>query len=257
MATLNPAWIVPDWPTPPRVRALVTTRNGGFSHGPYGGIDDGGMNLGDNTQDDPALVQQNKALLRQFLPSDPVWLQQVHGTTVLRLPLAGDTDAIPVADAVFTTEAGVVCLVRTADCLPVLLADRGGGVVGAAHAGWRGLAAGVIENTVAAMRSALPQADLIAWLGPAIGQPAYEVGDEVRAAFMAVDAGAARCFQARSPGKWLVDLAGLARQRLQKTDVDGIFGGEFCTFQDRSRFYSYRRDRETGRMASCIWLESF
>jgi len=247
-------WISPDWSAPAQIKALLTTRNGGVSLGHYAGRDGGGLNLGDNTGDHPDAVQQNKAILRHALPSEPVWLRQVHGTAVLRLPVATSVEP-PVADAVFTITPGVVCAVRTADCLPVLLADRLGRAVGVAHAGWRGLAAGVVEHTVAAMRSALPQADLIAYLGPAIGPLHFEVGAEVRAAFMALDPQAEICFQRTGPAKWRADLPMLARQRLQKIDISCTSGGNLCTYSEAGRFYSFRRDADTGRMASCIWIE--
>jgi polyphenol oxidase len=243
---LSTDWIRPDWSAPARVQALSTTRAGGVSVQPYDGL-----NLGVHVGDQPASVAANRAALRSFLPGEPCWLNQVHGTRVVD---ATDPDSVPDADAVVTRRAGAVCVVMTADCLPVLLCDRAGSVVGAAHAGWRGLQAGVIEATVAAMQ--VPPCDVIAWLGPAIGPNAFEVGDEVRAAFVGDAAIAAAAFQpSATPGKWLADIYLLARQRLQALGVNSISGGDLCTVTDRERFFSYRRDGVTGRMASLIWLD--
>lgn len=247
-----PDWITPEWPVAPRVNALITTCNGGVSTGDFAGAyDAGGLNLGDNTNDDPECVRQNKIILRRFLPAEPTWLNQIHGNGVLRLPTSMQEHT---ADAVFTTETNVVCQVRTADCLPVLLADQHGSVVGVAHAGWRGLAAGVIEATVVAMRQASPHAQLCAYLGPAIGPRAFEVGDEVREIFLAHDVSAQTGFQPKSLGKWWADLYFLARLRLQNMGITLISGGNYCTYTEHQRFYSYRRQAMTGRMASCIWL---
>lgn len=245
-------WLVPDWPAPANVRACCTTRQGGVSQAPYAGF-----NLGDHVGDDPRAVQANRAYLQQALslPAQPAWLQQVHGTTVLRLPQAKAHGAQ--ADASVTAQPGRVCAVLTADCLPLLFCDRKGTAVAAAHAGWRGLAAGVIEATVAELAVA-PEA-LLVWLGPAIGPAAFEVGEEVRQAFVAHDAQAAAAFtvsgtSATDSGRWLADLYALARQRLQRLGVTQIYGGGLCTYTDQQRFYSYRRDGTTGRMASLIWL---
>lgn len=240
-------WIIPDWPLPPGVRSLVTTRHGGVS----GGACDS-LNLGDHVGDDPRAVAENRARLARHLPAAPVWLRQVHGTGVVELPLSATAEA-PCADAAFTRHAGVVCAVLTADCLPVLLCDRGGSVVAAAHAGWRGLLAGVLESTVAAMRC--PAGQLLAYLGPAIGPRAFEVGAEVRAAFVGQRAEADEAFQALHSGKWLADLYLLARRRLSDAGVDAVFGGGYCTFRDPDRFFSYRRDPAAGRMASLIWID--
>lgn len=239
--------IVPDWPAPPSVRALITTRSGGVSQGPYASL-----NPADHVGDDPAQVARNRALLRSLVPNEPHWLKQVHGTGVY---LAGKRlTSPPEADACVTTERAEVCAVLTADCLPVLLCDAAGSVVGAAHAGWRGLHAGVIERTVEAMK--VPGADVLAYLGPAIGPAAFEVGEEVRAAFVAVDGDAAQAFTPiPSAGrKWLADIYLLARQRLARVGVHRVFGGGACTYADSQRFFSYRRDHATGRMASLIWL---
>lgn len=244
----------PDWPAPAKVHVLATTRNGGVSGGPWTSL-----NLGDHVGDDPAAVAKNRLLLRTHLPAEPVWLKQVHGTYCCDaqvLSSAGNSMP-PEADAAFSRTPGVVCAVLTADCLPLLLCDAAGSVVAAAHAGWRGLAAGVIESTVAAM--GVPGERLLAWLGPAIGPENFEVGGEVRAAFVAHDPQAAAAFVARPGGKWLCDIYLLARQRLAALGVRHVFGGHaaganFCTVRDAARFYSYRRDGVTGRMASLIWL---
>ncbi|WP_374244420.1 peptidoglycan editing factor PgeF [Zoogloea sp.] len=242
---MSDAWIVPDWPAPARVRALSTTRAGGVSVAPYDSL-----NLGTHVGDDPACVAANRAVVRRLLPSEPAWLNQVHGTAVVD---AAAVAGVPDADASVSRSSGAVCVAMTADCLPVLLCDRAGTVVGAAHAGWRGLHGGVIEAAVAAMRVA--PGDVIAWLGPAIGPAAFEVGDEVRAAFVAADAGADAAFRpAGQPGKWLADIYLLARRRLAALGVTAIHGGDCCTVSDASRFFSYRRDGVTGRMASLVWL---
>ncbi|POA97708.1 peptidoglycan editing factor PgeF [Chromobacterium sinusclupearum] len=240
-------WIEADWPVPPKVRTLVTTRAGGVSQGPYASL-----NLGAHVGDAPEAVTANRALLRDELPAEPAWLNQVHGVAVADAASAG---AIPPdADASFARAPGAVCVVMTADCLPVLLCEEQGQAVAAAHAGWRGLCDGVIEATVAAM--GLPPTRLMAWLGPAIGPDAFEVGAEVRQAFVEKDAAAAAAFVEIDHGKYLADIYALARLRLEKLGVSRIHGGDFCTVIDRERFFSYRRDRITGRMASLIWLEA-
>jgi polyphenol oxidase len=238
-------WIVPDWPAPANVRALITTRAAGLSAGAYAS-----MNLSDRVGDDPARVQRNREVLRQFLPAEPKWLRQVHGTRVV---CADESDAVPEADASVATLADVVCAVLSADCLPILLCDEVGSTVAAVHAGWRGLCSGVIESAVAAMN--LTPDSVLAYLGPAIGPQQFEVGGEVRDAFVGVDAGAARAFAARPNGKWLADLYALARLRLARLGVERVWGGDFCTFAMRDRFYSYRRDGATGRMAALIWID--
>lgn len=251
---MNSGWIVPDWDAPANVRAMTTTRAGGASAGVYADL-----NLGDHVGDEPAAVAQNRAFLREHLPAEPLWLKQVHGIAVA---CADASTGIPEADAAVAREPGSVCAVMTADCLPVLLCDRQGTVVAAAHAGWRGLAAGVIEAAVAEMRR--EPAELVAWLGPAIGPQAFEVGEEVRQVFLANNPGANSAFKLRltphaSPlteQKWLADIYQLARRRLAALGVTRISGGEYCTFSDRERFFSYRRDGATGRMATLIWLEN-
>ena len=240
---------MPDWPAPAGVRALVTIRSGGVSAAPYASL-----NLGDHVGDDPVAVAENRAVLRRALPAEPVWLNQVHGSGIVD---ADCVSGIPAADGSVARKAGTVCAVLTADCLPVLLCDRSGTVVGAAHAGWRGLAGGVLEAAVKAM--AVDPAEILAWLGPAIGPRAFEVGGEVRHVFMAQDTAAERAFLPQalpSTDKWLADIYLLARQRLARVGVTRVFGGDLCTFGDAGRFYSYRRDGVTGRMASLIWLDS-
>jgi YfiH family protein len=242
------SFLVPDWPAPPVVRALVTTRRGGLSKPPYDGF-----NLGLHVGDDPAAVAANRALLWRHVPAEPFWLEQVHGIEVAQ---AGEGGGRPVrADASVAREAGVVCVVMTADCLPVLFCDDEGKAVAAAHAGWRGLAAGVLEAALAAM--AVEPGRAMAWLGPAIGPAAFEVGDEVRAAFLASDPGAQAAFVPHgAEGKWLADIFMLARRRLVRAGMrqERIFGGGICTASERDRFYSYRRESVTGRFASMIWL---
>jgi YfiH family protein len=241
-------FIRPNWPAPAHVRACTTTRAGGVSVAGYASL-----NLADHVGDDPVHVAQNRARLAAalLLPSSPVWLRQVHGVRVVD---AGRCGASAEADAAFTLEAGLVCGVLTADCLPLLLCDRRGTRVAAAHAGWRGLAAGVIEAAVASLD--VPSAELLAWLGPAISAPAYVVGDEVRAAFVTHAAMAAEAFEPAPGGGWQADLYLLARQRLAVLGVKAVYGGERCTFREAAHFYSYRRDGAgSGRMASLIWLQ--
>jgi len=244
--TAAPAdWIVPDWPAPPNVRAVVTTRAGGASEGPYASL-----NLGDSVGDQPSAVARNRARLRTFLPADPLWLHQVHGTEVVDVETA---HPLARADGAVARTRAAVCAVLTADCLPVLLASRAGEAVGLAHAGWRGLAAGVIESTVA--RMAVAPGAIVAWLGPGIGRHAYEVGPDVHDAFVARDPGAAEAFSPTRASKYLADLCALAKRRLMAAGVKAVYGGGFCTYEDRARFFSHRRDRPTGRFASLVWLE--
>lgn len=243
-----PDFIIPDWPAPASVRALVTTRVGGVSTGPWASL-----NLGDQVGDDLTAVAENRRRLRAHLPGDPLWLKQVHGIQCCDAAACSNAkgNQPPEADAAYSRKPGVVCAVLTADCLPVLLCDAAGTTVAAAHAGWRGLLAGVIENTVAAM--AVPGGRLMAWLGPAIGQQSFEVSGEVRHAFMARDPAAVSAFVAQPDGKWLCDIYALARRRLAALGIHRVAGADFCTLQDAKRFYSYRRDGVTGRMASLIW----
>lgn len=231
-------FVLPDWPAPANIRALATTVEAGNLAGHVGG--------------DQQAVANNRAALCRHLPAEPLWLNQVHGIRCVRAE--GAVAGIE-ADAVTARSPGRVCAVLTADCLPVLLCDEVGSVVAAAHAGWRGLAAGVLESTVAEM--AVPGKQLLAWLGPAIGPAAFEVGDDVVAAFTANDAGAATAFKAKENGKWHCDLYALARRRLKALGLTRISGGGLCTYSDGERFYSYRRDgnsHASGRMASLVWI---
>lgn len=226
-------FIVPDWPAPPNVRAAMTTR---------------ALDVGADRPDDRRRLREALAL-----PAEPGWLRQVHGTRAVTLvSTQAGKDEPREADASVTREAGVVCAVMAADCLPVLFCNDAGTTVAAAHAGWRGLAAGVLESTVRA--TGVPAGSLMAWMGAAIGRDSFEVGAEVREAFMAVDPAAAACFRPRpAPGKYLADLYGLARQRLARAGVTRIHGGGLDTFADPARFYSYRRDGRTGRLAALVW----
>jgi hypothetical protein len=240
--------LVPDWPVPANVGAAVTLRSGGYSEPPFDSL-----NLGDHVGDGPATVNNNRTLLAQRLGLAPAafgWLQQVHGTEIVKLPAT----AAPRADASYTDHAGTACSILTADCLPVLFCDVAGSRVAAAHAGWRGLAAGVLERAL----SVFPEPDqVLAWLGPAIGPAAFEVGPEVRVAFITKDAGAEDAFTL-APGKanhYLADLYKLARRRLHQAGVNSVYGGGQCTYFESDRFFSFRRDGQTGRMASLIWLK--
>lgn len=238
--------IAADWPAPPNVHAWVTTRAGGVSRGPYAGF-----NIAGHVADDSAAVASNRRRLVEMLalPSDPVWLEQVHGTDVMLLE---DPSQGRQADGSLTLEPGRVCAVMTADCLPVLLCNRAGSAVAALHAGWRGLAAGILERGVARMPG---DSDVLAWLGPAIGPDRFEVGEEVIGQ-LEVESGRDRSWYtaAAEPGKWYVDIYRLARQRLLAAGVADVSGGGFCTFTDDRRFYSYRRQGACGRMASLIWM---
>ncbi|RZI42259.1 peptidoglycan editing factor PgeF [Herbaspirillum sp. HC18] len=245
--------IIPDWPdAPANIGALSTTRTGGCSRAPYDdGAGGGGLNLGGHVGDDPEAVRRNRDVLRAVLPAEPAWLTQVHGTTVVN---AAEVENAPQADACFTTKPGVVCVIQTADCLPVLLCDTAGKVVGAAHAGWRGLAGGVLENTIARMREA-GASGILAWLGPAIGPACFEVGQDVFDAFAGHDEDMAAAFVPipGRQGKYIADIYALAKRTLRRAGVEKIGGGGLCTVTEQNRFYSYRRDKVTGRMASLIW----
>lgn len=236
----------PDWEAPETVSACSTLRFGGCSLAPYDSF-----NLGAHVGDQPEHVTTNRQRLREALslPADPFWLNQVHGASVVR---AGEKPSGCDADASIARTAGEVCVIMTADCLPVLFCSRQGDEVAAAHAGWRGLSKGVLESTLSGMQTA--NSDILAWLGPAIGPTAFEVGDEVRAVFVAQDAANKAAFVSNRPGHWLADLYQLARIRLRNAGVTRISGGGFCTYTDRARFFSYRRDGVTGRMASLIWI---
>ena len=246
---MTDTWIFPDWPAPVRVHAAVSTREGpGVSAPPFGRF-----NLGLRSGESAEVVESNRSVLQQAmnLPSTPRWLHQVHGNTVAELgPLPGEHE--PQADAAVSRIAGTTLAILTADCLPVLFCADDGSTIGAAHAGWRGLAGGVLEATIEQMQVA--PARLLAWLGPCIGGPSYEVGEEVRTAFVEHAAGAAACFTPTRPGHWRCDLTALARQRLAAAGVARVHGGDFDTFTD-ARFYSYRREgARSGRFASLIWL---
>jgi len=243
----DPAFIYPDWPAPENVKALTTTRIGGFSDGGYASF-----NLADHVGDDLEAVQKNRLRLRQTLtlPAEPVWLNQAHGVRVIDAATASDRTA----DGSYSDNVGIVCAVLSADCLPVFLCDRRGAQVALVHAGWRGLAAGVIEQGVGVFRA--PVSEILAWLGPAIGPAAFEVGDEVRQVFMARDPGSAAAFTANGRNRWYADIYALARLHLQDLGVDKVYGGNFCTLREQEKFFSYRRSGVCGRMASLIWLES-
>ncbi len=258
---MNQEWLQAQWPAPPRVRALCTSRHGGSSTGAYDAL-----NLGAHVGDAPASVAANRAALAQALGVRPVFLTQVHGSRLLMLDGASADEQV--ADAVMTQQPGLACTVMVADCLPLLMTDRLGTRVAAVHAGWRGLAGdrglGVLEAGCQAFGSdswatgPAKAADLMVWLGPCIGPSAFEVGEEVRQLFVAHDPASARLFLPKAPGKWLADLPGLARQRLSALGVERVYGNDgsppWCTVSQSSRFFSHRRDRVSGRMAACIWL---
>lgn len=244
--------IIPTWPAPPTVRAVSSTRLDGASQIPFASF-----NLGDHVGDVASTVAQNRQHFQTLakMPANPVWLQQVHGTVVAKLDdISSYSLSVPIADAAYSQQLGKVCVVMTADCLPLLICDKAGQQVAAVHAGWRGLAAGVIEQTL--QHFTAKPADLLVWLGPAIGAQAFEVGAEVRAAFVSQHAAAAAAFQACAPEKYLADIYLLARIRLAHYGISAIYGGEYCTYQQAEQFFSYRRDGQTGRMASAIWLDS-
>lgn len=240
--------IKPNWPVTQKIKAFTTTRYGGVSLPPYENF-----NLATHVGDDLHNVLCNRQRLRDtlLLPSEPVWLSQTHSTQVVKLPLSGNE--VPQADAVYTQQRQQICAVMTADCLPVLFYSIKGGEVAAAHAGWRGLCNGILENTLACFQAA-PQ-DIIAWLGPAIGPKAFEVGAEVRQQFILRIPEAEQAFRAKQEGKYLADIYLLARQRLQRAGIHQIYGGNYCTMNNQSLFFSYRRQKQTGRMVSLIWLE--
>lgn len=255
LASRDLDWIVPDWPAPSNVRALMTTRNADVADGVRRS-----MNLGRATGDQAETVERNRLFLREIAGVESLWLSQTHGIDVVA---TGDAAPFASADAAIATRPGCAATVRVADCMPVLFARRDGAVVGAAHAGWRGLCGGVLEATVDAMRRvpSRPRAaandDIVAWMGPAIGPESFEVGDDVRDAFIARDPAAAAAFVAfpGRPGKWLADLYALARLRLNAIGIESISGGDFCTVRDEERFFSYRRDASVERMAALVWIE--
>ena len=267
LAALPADWLVPQWPAPAWVRAVASSRTGGVSLAPYNS-----MNLGDHVEDDPASVARNRQIWQQLAGVRSVFLQQVHGVEVAELDDAStQASSLVVADAACTGIPGVACTIQVADCLPVLMCHARQRIVGAAHAGWRSLAGqqgqGVLERLLQKLQALCPAADddgWMAWLGPCIGPRAFEVGDEVHAAFVQTQPAAAACFVAQPAagncGKWLADLAGLARLRLAAMGVQAVYGNnsrlEWCTFSQSQRFFSYRRDGRTGRMAAAIWLQS-
>lgn len=239
------SWIEAEWPAPANVHAVTTLRTGGISEGVYASLNPA-AHVGDRQQD----VFENRTRIKHDLrlPSEPVWLQQVHGTRVVK---AGQGKGLLEADASYSDQAGVVCVVLTADCLPLVFTNAAGSVIAAAHAGWRGLVAGVIERTVEAMGSR----DLLVWLGPAIGPERFEVGGEVRQVFLNKSSDFAVAFKQTRDDKWLADIYRLARITLGQQGIERIFGGDYCTVTEAERFYSYRRDGETGRMATLIWRD--
>ncbi len=238
--------IEPDWPAPPCVHAAFTLRVGGVSTGPFASL-----NLGAQVGDGPEAVAENRLRVRQrlHLPADPTWLQQIHGTVIADLDEGGVRGP---ADAAMTRRSDRVCVIQVADCVPVLFAALDGSAVAAAHAGWRGLSAGVLESTVRSLGTEARQ--LCAWLGPGIGPRHFEVGDDVHAAFLAGDSAAGADFQANARGRWQCDLLALVRRRLSKLGVSEISGGNHCTYAEPERFFSYRRDGQCGRMAALVWL---
>ena len=246
MISTDFAPILPDWPAPANVGALVTTRGGGRSRGVFESL-----NLGDHVGDEAGAVAANRELVYQTIGVRPVWLNQVHGTRVVDVAVVDGL--VPEADAAVVRQPGIACTVMTADCLPGLFCDEAGTVVAAAHAGWRGLLSGVLEATVVSMK--IPAENLMAWLGPAIGPAAFEVGDEVRDAFINVSTEAEIAFRPAVQGKWWLDIYQLARQRLTGQGVTQVYGGGLCTVSDSERFFSYRRDGRTGRMAALVWLK--
>lgn len=244
----SPQWIEAQWPAPANVRALSTTRIGGVSPGPYESL-----NLALHVDDDETLVRENRRRLSSSLslPDEPAWLNQVHGTQVVAAQPFTQT---PTADGSFAIHNSNVCVVMTADCLPVLFCDREGTRVAAAHAGWRGLAGGVLQSTISALNC--DPVRILAWMGPAIEQEAFEVGNEVRDQFVKLDARHTASFVQNAQGRWQADLYGLARRTLEQSGVTAVYGGGFKCFADRARFFSFRRDQRTGRMASLIWLQN-
>ncbi len=240
-------WLVPDWSAPAHVRAFVTTRAGGVSQGEHAS-----MNLSTSGGDEPENVERNRHIVREHLPSTPRWMKQVHGVGVADLDRLDASQAVT-ADAAVASRPDRVAVVLTADCMPLFLADDSGSRVAVAHAGWRGMAAGVIESTVRTLDR--PASQVMAWMGPAIGPDAFEVGPEVREAFVAADPRADAAFRPHQPGKFMADLYALARQRLARAGVQRVHGGGFCTYHDAARFFSYRRVKASGRMGAFIWIE--
>ncbi|MEI6267401.1 MAG: peptidoglycan editing factor PgeF [Methylococcaceae bacterium] len=238
-------WLVPDWPAPANIHAATTLRTGGVSLGTFSSL-----NPATHVSDDNERVRQNRQIIRAMLdlPAEPVWLEQIHSNRAVK---AVKTVLLEQADASYSNESGVVCAVMTADCLPLLVCSTDGAQIAAIHAGWRGLLAGVITNTVVAMQ----QQDLLVWLGPAIGPGCFEVGPEVREAFLEKSVTFNDAFKRQSNGKWLADIYQLARIELAALGIVNVYGGTHCTFTEHERFYSYRRESQTGRMATLIWRE--
>ncbi len=255
MSKIKP-WLVPDWPAPANIHAATTLRHGGVSLGAYESLNPA-LHVGDNADK----VRQNRQLINEMLqlPAEPVWLEQIHSNRLIK----AETGApLQQADASYTQEPGVVCAVLTADCLPLLVCDDDGSRVAAIHAGWRGLLAGIIGNTITAMRPPNPPlckrgglGGVMVWLGPAIGPECFEVGSEVRDAFLAKSEAYTAAFSEQGNGKWLADIYQLARVDLATLGIVNVYGGHFCTVTEHERFYSYRRDKDTGRMATLIWRE--
>jgi YfiH family protein len=241
----NKLLIRPDWPAPANVHAATTLRTGGVSEGGYAAL-----NLASHVGDDPTAVRQNRELISSTLqlPSKPIWLSQIHSNIVIKAEPGLDA---PEADACFTDQPNMVCVVMTADCLPILGCSRDGQCIAAIHAGWRGLLGGIITNTIQMMKTT----DVLIWLGPAIGLLQFEVGAEVRSAFINKSAGYAAAFQPKNTDKWLADIYQLARIELASLNISAVYGGDYCTVTDSTRFYSYRRDQQTGRMATLIWRD--
>ena len=241
-------WLQAQWPAPSHIKTCITTRTDGFSIVPYDSF-----NLASHVGDDVINVNKNRQLLRTQLklPSEPCWLNQVHGTKVLRIDQP--TSEVLEADGSFTRRKSIVCVVLTADCLPLLVCDKKGTTIATVHAGWRGLANGIIDRTIAALD--IHPTQLFAWLGPAISQSNFEVGNEVKAIFSKLDYQTDAAFRANNEGKWYLDIYRIAKANLQKLGVENIYGGDQCTFRQKEKYFSYRRDGTTGRMASLIWMQ--
>lgn len=242
-------YIFPDWPAPNNIACVTTTRAGGYSTNTYNSL-----NLGLHVEDHEADVNKNRSLIKDDLqlPAEPIWLNQIHGTKVLNV--SGECPKNVTADAAYTNEIGVVCAVLTADCLPVLFCDQAGENIAVAHAGWRGLLNGVLENTIHALP--VENNKIMCWLGPAIGPNKFEVGEEVVKEFVEKDARHKNAFQVQSNLKYLADIYQLAENILGFTGVQEMYGGKYCTYTEEEKFYSYRRDGQTGRMATLIWKKS-
>jgi YfiH family protein len=249
MKNLPHNWIRPEWPAPNQVQACVTTRLGGESQSPYVSFNVA-EHVGDSAES--VLLNRRRLVEKLVLPAEPQWLSQIHSNRIVKL--SEETNGLPEADASFTCESGIVCAVLTADCLPVMFTDYEGSCVAVAHAGWRGLVAGILEAIVTALPADPDK--IMAWMGPAIGPLAFEVGDEVRQVFSDKHSNTNNAFRATNNGLWLADIYQLASRILKNVGVNNVFGGGYCTYTDEQRFFSYRREKTTGRMASLIWLSS-